>query len=173
MDRAWLPYLGSEFFAHHTGTLDGGITPKAGTTSLPLDPQPSAHCLQGELLRSHSLNKCLNSTALPIRRWVQSGGGTCSSYMAREDPGPWPPSPLLSHTLQLSTPHLAKPSLHMGAFLLFFFWLLFWFLFCWVFVCVWLLFGGIVSSFNILVGDLAALESVPRSVGPQSHELTL
>lgn len=27
--------------------------------------------------------------------------------------------------IQLSTPHLAKPSLHMGAFLLFFFWLLF------------------------------------------------
>lgn len=98
MDSAWLPYLSPEFFALHTGTLDGGITPKAGTTSLPLDPQPSAHCLQGELLRSRLLNKCLNSTALPIRRWVQSGGGTCSSYTARGDPGPWPPSPLLSHT---------------------------------------------------------------------------
>lgn len=125
MDSTWLPYLSPEFFALHTGTLDGGITPKAGTTSLPLDPQPSAHCLQGELLRSRLLNKCLNSTALPIRRWVQSGGGTCSSYTARGDPGPWPPSPLLSHTLQLFTPHLAKPSSHMGAFLLFFFWLLF------------------------------------------------
>ena len=65
----------------------------------------------------------------------------------------------------------------------------FYFVFCfvgvlygWVFFfvcfCFWWLergagWGGCLSSFNILVEELAALEPEPRSVGPQSHELTL
>ena len=52
-----------------------------------------------------------------------------------------------------------------------------WVFFCFCF-CFWWLewgagWGGCLSSFNILVEELAALEPEPRSVGPQSHELTL
>lgn len=47
------------------------------------------------------------------------------------------------------------------------------FLFCWFFCVVFFLGGWSLSSFNILVAELAALELEPRSIGPQIHELTL
>lgn len=52
--------------------------------------------------------------------------------------------------IQLSTPHLAKPSLHMGTLSSFF---LLAFIFCFVGGFVVAL-GGVVSSFNILVEEL-------------------